>query len=300
MMKIDKLTTAQLLVGALLSILFLAVPDVSAETLEERRARVIEYWTDEKVDALANALDPLPILGEQGEVYNSQTVGSLYRLVLVARAPVPVSGARRLDAQGDDDDGASTTTKRQLQDAVVALEPANGSSFTDPRTIKFSASIGQSLPFDNLTFVFVDGSTLEETVVPVIPETEIEGTPPVATERVGGFKNGDWVWFVRGTNAEGAELFRSPEFTFNINGSSGERKLQTSTISNAAWTFGGQVKDVTGRLFFVMGGVGYICSGVAVKDFKTGRSLILTAAHCKCIIVMVAPSPHICRSLTPD
>jgi len=53
-------------------------------------------------------------------------------------------------------------------------------------------------------------------------------------------------------------------------------------VKNAAWPNGGVVQTAAGRIFFVMGGSGYVCSGTLVDDGETqsDRSIILTAAHC--------------------
>jgi hypothetical protein len=40
------------------------------------------------------------------------------------------------------------------------------------------------------------------------------------------------------------------------------------------------VKNAAGRIYFKMGSSGYVCSGTAVKDTSTGKSIIQTAAHC--------------------
>lgn len=55
----------------------------------------------------------------------------------------------------------------------------------------------------------------------------------------------------------------------------------TQKVSNAEWTTGGDVQKASGRLLFAMGvGNYYVCSGTVVTDDKTGRSIIMTAAHC--------------------
>jgi len=55
-----------------------------------------------------------------------------------------------------------------------------------------------------------------------------------------------------------------------------------SDVSNAEWTNGGTVQTAAGRIFFVMDGNGYVCSGTLVNDgeIESTRSIILTAAHC--------------------
>ncbi len=53
-------------------------------------------------------------------------------------------------------------------------------------------------------------------------------------------------------------------------------------VKNAEWTNGGTVQTAAGRIFFVMDGLGYVCSGTLIDDGETAsdRSIVLTAAHC--------------------
>ncbi len=53
------------------------------------------------------------------------------------------------------------------------------------------------------------------------------------------------------------------------------------TIKNASWEFGGAVQNAAGRILFEMGaGNFFVCSGTAATDATSGRSVIITAAHC--------------------
>lgn len=54
----------------------------------------------------------------------------------------------------------------------------------------------------------------------------------------------------------------------------------TGTVTGKSWTTDGVVKGATGKLFFRMGGTGFVCTGSVVSDTQTGRSLVLTAGHC--------------------
>ena len=53
-------------------------------------------------------------------------------------------------------------------------------------------------------------------------------------------------------------------------------------VTGASWTRGGTVLERTGKVFFRMGGSGYVCSGSVAQDASTtnGFSLVLTAGHC--------------------
>ncbi len=59
-------------------------------------------------------------------------------------------------------------------------------------------------------------------------------------------------------------------------GSSGS----SSTTLGSSWTAGGEVLKTTGKVLFAMGGTYYVCSASVADDAVSGRSIILTAAHC--------------------
>jgi hypothetical protein len=52
-------------------------------------------------------------------------------------------------------------------------------------------------------------------------------------------------------------------------------------ITGASWPNGlGLVYQATGKVYFQMNGSGWICSGTALQDTRTGYSLVVTAGHC--------------------
>jgi len=54
-----------------------------------------------------------------------------------------------------------------------------------------------------------------------------------------------------------------------------------ASVPGASWTKGGPVLDLTGKVFFHMGGGDWQCSGSVVNDNgRPGYSLVLTAGHC--------------------
>jgi hypothetical protein len=54
----------------------------------------------------------------------------------------------------------------------------------------------------------------------------------------------------------------------------------TANVSGASWTKGGLILKASGKVYFEMGGSGWICSGSIAQDSRTGYSLVLTAGHC--------------------
>jgi hypothetical protein len=52
-------------------------------------------------------------------------------------------------------------------------------------------------------------------------------------------------------------------------------------VTGASWRNGGPVLDKTGKVYFVMGGSAYVCSGSVINDQgRNGSSMVLTAGHC--------------------
>jgi hypothetical protein len=51
-------------------------------------------------------------------------------------------------------------------------------------------------------------------------------------------------------------------------------------VTGASWTQGGDILARSGKVFFTMSGVRYVCSGSVATDTRTAYSLVLTAGHC--------------------
>jgi hypothetical protein len=51
-------------------------------------------------------------------------------------------------------------------------------------------------------------------------------------------------------------------------------------VTFGEWANGGQVDQSAGRILFELSDGWYVCSGTVVTDSTTGRSIVLTAAHC--------------------
>lgn len=98
---------------------------------------------------------------------------------------------------------------------------------------------------------------------------------------IDGFTAGAWTWTVRAMdNARNRSTSPSVAFTVDTGSSGG-------TVTNSEWTADGQVQTAAGRIYFEMPAnrrqsrwVGYVCSGTVATDETTGRSIIITAAHC--------------------
>jgi len=116
-----------------------------------------------------------------------------------------------------------------------------------------------------------------------------------------GFTDGCWQWQVsaedKNSNSATSEIV---DFTVDTNGDpscsgggddsgSGDSGSGDNSyiVTNAPWTEAGIITNVSGRIYFEMpdnrrkrNWSGYVCSGTVANDSSSGRSVIITAAHC--------------------
>ncbi len=52
------------------------------------------------------------------------------------------------------------------------------------------------------------------------------------------------------------------------------------TVLGASWTKSGAILLRSGKVYFEMGGSGWVCSGTVASDTRANESLVLTAGHC--------------------
>jgi len=95
-----------------------------------------------------------------------------------------------------------------------------------------------------------------------------------------GLKAGDWEWWFApreetDPNTSIKHKFKISKITLNSS-----MALDKVVVEEGEWNGGGEVQDGSGRIYFKSDGVEYTCTGTAITDRKTGRSLIITAAHC--------------------
>ncbi len=75
-----------------------------------------------------------------------------------------------------------------------------------------------------------------------------------------------------------ARFTRRPGLSSYLQQFSPSRVVQLPADTGSTWTRGGLVARTTGKVFFTLGGVDYVCSGSAVTS--PDRSTVLTAGHC--------------------
>ena len=159
--------------------------------------------------------------------------------------------------------------------SVTARVPATGA--TVGATVAFSANVTDASGISSVTFTVRSPSGSTQSFTPA-------ASGSTYSTSVGGFTNGTWSWRVVARDASGrANTTTTAYTTFTVNIGSGGG----GNVANAAWTGGGTVQKAAGRIYFEMptnsqlsSWAGYVCSGTVARDGVTGRSVIITAAHC--------------------
>lgn len=152
--------------------------------------------------------------------------------------------------------------------------PADGATLS-ATTITFTAAITDNVGVRSAA-LYVATSTGR------YQKFSMSGSGGVWTATLSGFSNGGWRWYVVAKDAA-ANAATSAVWTFTVDtGGSGGG---SGAVADATWPGGGNVQTAAGRLYFFMPDnagrpVGYVCSGTAVTDGTSGRSIVLTAAHC--------------------
>jgi len=242
---------------------FLGLP--VAEAGNASHNKVIDHWNAERQKA-ASPRDL--VIDHRGLGYLRGRGGALIPYGHSVKAETPVPNGKP---------GGGDTTPPDVTD----MDPAQGSSIGSSYT--FSATITDDSGIKSVSFVieYPDGSTTQS----FSPSFQGNGVWSIDLQ---GFSDGNWRWWVvaKDTGDKGGNTRVSEAVRFAVGGSvvppdSGD------TVTNAAWSYGGDIQSASGRIYFEMPSNpkwkrwnGYVCSGTVVVDGVTGRSVILTAAHC--------------------
>ena len=246
------------------------------QSLDASKARVVEHWTK---DRMQKAIPRDLAIDSRGLGYLRKPDGSLepYGHQVAAEATLnKAAPTARPTGSGD-------TTPPLISNMDPAAGSEIGLSHTFSATITDNASGIKSVSF---VVQYPDGVTTQSF-------SASQGSNDTWDITLQGFSDGSWAWWVvakdgasRGGNTATSD---TADFTVNTGGSGGGGggSTGTDTITSAAWTAGGAVQTAAGRIYFEMPSnpkwkrwSGYVCSGTVVADATTGRSVILTAAHC--------------------
>jgi hypothetical protein len=232
----------------------------SQRGLDARAARVIEHWTPER---RAAAIPRDLVIDERGLGY------------LRAPGGVLVPYGHNISAQAAP--GSGDTTGPTVTNMNPASNQTIGASYT------FTANVSDTSGVKSVSFKIQKGSG----TVQSFGASNTSGT--VYSVSLSGFTDGtDWKWWVVAKDTvKGGNTTTTPAVNFSVSTGGGGGGGGGSGTPNAEWTSGGVVQNAAGRIYFEMPGnsrrtrwLGYVCSGTAVSDGTSGRSIILTAAHC--------------------
>ncbi|MGH9275126.1 MAG: trypsin-like serine peptidase [Acidimicrobiales bacterium] len=229
-----------------------------------------EHWTPERM-AAATPRDL--VIDGRGVAYlrradgslepHGHTTGQLYASPAPASRPTPTA---KPGGGGGDTTGPSVTNRDPADGATIGASYTFKATVTDPSGVK------------SVSFVIVNSSGQTQSFAG-------SAAGDVWSVTLQGFTSGSWSWRVvaKDTVRKGnTTTTTTTPFSVNVGGGGGG-----DTVVNDPWTSGGTVQTAAGRIYFEMPANpsqtlwdGYVCSGTVAEDATTGRSVIITAAHC--------------------
>jgi hypothetical protein len=254
-------STLYLVVLAALVAATLVLPGAADAAPRGDAAAVAAYWTPERMQ---QAIPRDLVIDEQGQGYLRLPNGRLQPY------GAPATPAAKPDNPGGGGGGGGGSTDTTAP-VISGLDPAAGA--TIPSSYTFSATVvDEGSGVKSVTFV-INGAQYAGT----------RGTGDVWTTTVTGLTSGTWYVVAKDNAKKGGNTATSATRSFTVE--SGVGGGGDPTVTNAPWTAGGAVQTAAGRVYFEMPAYGpfwsgYVCSGTVATDGVSGRSIIITAAHC--------------------
>ena len=240
------------------------------KTIDPDKARVVEHWTPERIAA---AIPRDLAIDSRGLGYMKFPDG---RLEPYGHSVAAQAGAHQDVPTPFVKPGGTTDS---TPPSITGMTPGNGAIIGDSQ--KFSALVTDPSGVSSVSFkVWPDNGVAQS-----FRATHTTGDEWAIT--LTGFSTGPWNWQVTAKDgaAKGGNTGSSSVVNFIVDtGSGGDTG---DTVTNAEWSAGGVVQNAAGRIYFEMPGnkrrtswVGYVCSGTVAEEGISGRSVIITAAHC--------------------
>lgn len=243
-------------------------PTVDVEALVVRRRAVLTSWENNALNSTGVLVRSRGVIGPSGERCDG----------------LPALRVNETDGQGGVSaritqvicNGRNSTRRRRLQDnykpypedgSIVELEAAGAEIYFEEDVLGMDSAIA-CFYFDKDN----DGIDISYTC----EEIEHYVDYGIAIAYMSGLSAGSWTWWAEDENGVATS---KQTFTVEVIGDDGG-SVPADFMGEDEWTYGGQIQGASGRIYYSAGGYDYACSGTAIKDHKSGRSLIVTAAHC--------------------
>lgn len=244
----------------------------------ENSKKVFDYWTQERIKSakprdLVIHTNGLGYLKNKDGSFTPYGHNQLLQLDAVTKAkPKALKGK------------PSGETEPPL---ITMIEPADGATIGASQ--RFAASVSDASGVRSVTVVI----TLPSGTSQNFTAANVSGD--VWEASLSGFTDGSgWSWRVEATDSSGGPGNTSitPSQSFNVDtnaggGGGGGGAGNDYVVTNSRWTDGGLIIQATGRLLYEMPTdrrlrrwSAYVCSGTVANDLTSGRSVIITAAHC--------------------
>ena len=234
----------------------------------------IGYWTAERV---ASAVPRDLLIDERGLGYQRTADGGLtpYGHTIAAKSSLAMSRPTGQTNRAADLPSAAAAP------VVEDLSPAN---VTVGASATFRARISSDVGLRSVTAsVGRVGGGLQSFAMSYVGA---DAGAEVWEVDLSGLTDGNWNWQVeaRDSSRRGGIRVTTSLVPFTVDtgsgGGGGGGGGGDTLVTGARWTGGGPVQTAAGRILFAMDGGNYVCSGTTVTDGVTGRSIVLTAAHC--------------------
>ena len=282
-MRLDRSLNSALVTG--LAMLVVTAPQAvlaQGNAVSAANRAVIDHWTPGR-RAAAEPRDL--VIDARGQGYLRRADGALEpygrRVAVEADAP-----SQRKGPPGGGGGGGSDTTPPDVSN----MDPGEGTTIGANRT--FSATIIDASGLKSVNFIitYPSGTT----------QSFSAGSSGGDVWSVGfsGFTDGNWQWHVvaKDNAGKGGNTTTTSKVGFTVDtggggsgggGGGGGSGSGDHVVTNTQWSAGGLVQMTAGRIYFEMPSnqrrkrwSGYVCSGTVATDGTTGRSVIITAAHC--------------------
>jgi len=261
----------------------LSAQAANQQGMSANKAQVVKHWTPERV---AHATPRDLVIDPRGLGYLRKSDGSLVphgHQVVAEKGTLAQVPMGKPPGAGGGGGGSDTTAP-----TISNMDPAEGSIIGEAHT--FSAVVADTSGVKSVSFVirFPNGVNTQTF-------SAVRGSGDTWSASLSSFSDGAWGWSVeakdgaaKGGNSGSSTLVNFVVETAGSGGGGSGGGTGADTIINDAWTAGGAVQTAVGRIYFEMPSNkkhnrpwnGYVCSGSIVTDATTGRSVILTAAHC--------------------